>query len=168
MAIEYRGLASECAAIITATDAELGYPRTYTASDITSGLVVRHGVGPWAAVESLVTTTVSAADPVDVDINGDPTSTARQMRIDNPSTATRERVGDARVLRLLNRGTSAQLQEVPMINAARADDIIAARPFATISEVGAIDMPGAAGIATALQTRGATEATQDLDSWDEP
>lgn len=155
------GTAVECAEAIAQVDVQQGYPRDYTEADL-GVLIFRRGHGPWAPIDSIRTETAAEPQPVDVDAEGNPTSARRVVRFRLSDDAPRLIVAKARVLRLLNRGTSAQLQELPAINAARAGVIIASRPYAAITDLTGLVPPG---VVTALQTRAADSAAEDVDDW---
>ena len=125
--MKFIGTAEECAEVIAQLDAAHGYPRGYTEADIESGLVVQHGRGPWAPIESIRTETIAQPVPVEADADGQPLTLARVVRLRGLLDVHRRAVARARVLRLLNRGSRSALMAVPGIGGARADAIIARR-----------------------------------------
>jgi hypothetical protein len=112
------GTETECAEVIAELDAAHGYPRGYTEADIEAGLVVRHGRGPWAPIESIRTETVAESM-----VDGD----ERVVHLPELRDEHRQRVGRKRVLRILNRGSREALVALPGIGPARADALIARR-----------------------------------------
>ena len=125
--MRFHGTQQECAEVIAAMDAAHGYPRGYTEADITAGLVVRHGRGPHAPIESIRTETIATPAPVVADADGQPLTAERVVRLPPLDAPNKARVARARVLRLLNRGSKEALVAVPGIGATRADAIIARR-----------------------------------------
>lgn len=125
--MKFAGTEQECGEVIATLDAALGYPRGYTQADIDSGLVVRHGGGVHVPLDQIRTETIAAPAPVDVDADGLPMGEERVVALPPLRPEHRERVGRARVLRVLNRGTREQLMALPGLGAARADAIIARR-----------------------------------------
>lgn len=125
--MRFIGTEDECAEVIAQLDADLGYPRGYTQADIDSGLVVRRGGGVHVPLDQVRTETIAAPVPVEADEDGRPLTAARVVRLRGLRPEHKERVGRARVLRVLNRGTREQLMALPGLGAARADAIIARR-----------------------------------------
>lgn len=149
--MRFHGTQQECAEVIAELDATLGYPRGYTQADIDSGLVVRHGRGPHAPIESIRTETVADVEDGVVQL---PT-----LRPEH-----KERVGRARVLRVLNRGTREQLIGLPGLGAARADAIIARRESGRLVSIE--DLRGAlpAQAVQALREYAATKVGDEDDA----
>ena len=163
--MNYLGTAEECAELLAQVDAAFGYPRHYTQADFDSGLLRRVGGGRHVPIEELVTHSCSAVEYVDLDAEGMPTSNRRRLRVVREEDTHRPHFARHRVLRLLNRGSAAQLQDLPAINASRAETIIASRPYAAITDLTGLVPPG---IVTALQTRAAESAAEDVDDWVDP
>ena len=123
----FNGTQQECAEVIAELDAAHGYPRGYTEADVTAGLVVRHGRGPHAPIESIRTETIATPAPVVADADGQPLTAERVVRLRGLRDEHRREVAKRRVLRLLNRGSRAALMAVPGIGGTRANAIIARR-----------------------------------------
>lgn len=120
--MRFHGTEQECAEIIAALDADLGYPRQHTEAEVT-----RVGGGIHVPIEMIRTDTVARVSAVRTDEDGRPIGEERAVYLPPLRPEHRERVGRARVLRLLNRGSKEALVAVPGIGATRADAIIARR-----------------------------------------
>lgn len=120
--MRFLGTEQECAEIIAALDADLGYPRQHTEAEVT-----RVGGGIHVPIEMIRTDTVARVSAVRTDEDGRPIGEERAVYLPPLRPEHRERVGRARVLRLLNRGSKEALVAVPGIGATRADAIIARR-----------------------------------------
>lgn len=133
--MRFVGTQQECAEVIAAMDVAHGYPRGYTQADVIAGLVVRHGRGPWAPIESIRTETITTPAPVVADAEGQPLTAERVVRLRGLLDAHRREVAKRRVLRLVNRGTRAALMAVPGIGGTRADAIIARRAQGRLTSI---------------------------------
>ena len=133
--MRFHGTQQECAEVIAAMDAAHGYPRGYTEADVTAGLVVRHGRGPHAPIESIRTETIATPAPVVADADGQPLTAERVVHLPPLLDAHRREVAKRRVLRLCNRGTKAALMAVPGIGGTRADAIIARRAQGRLTSI---------------------------------
>lgn len=133
--MRFHGTQQECAEVIAELDAAHGYPRGYTQADIDSGLVVRHGRGPHAPIESIRTETIAVPAPVVADADGQPLTAERVVRLRGLREEHRRAVAKRRVLRLVNRGTRAALMAVPGIGGTRADAIIARRAQGRLTSI---------------------------------
>ena len=133
--MRFIGTQQECAEIIAAMDAALGYPRGYTQADVDSGLVVRRGGGVHVPLDQIRTETIAVPAPVVADADGQPLTAERVVRLRGLLDAHRREVAKRRVLRLVNRGTRAALMAVPGIGGTRADAIIARRAQGRLTSI---------------------------------
>lgn len=118
----FDGTLIECAEVIAQLDTALGYPRQHTEDEVTYS-----HPGVRIPMHLMRTETVALVLPAEVDERGEPVGEERAVYLPPLRPEHRERVGRARVLRLLNRGSKEALVAVPGIGATRADAIIARR-----------------------------------------
>ena len=143
--MNFIGLETECAEVITDLDAALGYPRGYTQADVDSGLVVRVGGGIHVPLDQIRTETISQPQAVRVDAEGRPVDGERVAHLPPLDAPNKARVARARVLRLINRGTREQLVALPGLGPARADALIARREAGRLTSLDDVrDVPPAA------------------------